>query len=143
MRFFSSFKITLIRISTVTLIPARFLKQSYHLKVIEYVLKKRLPESIHSEITVGKVNSYLDEMANLRAYANKNSDKGTAHHNHGWRKALQGENDNGGNANSNKEKLPEATLRADWLRRVMSNELSPLEHKWLVRLLQKKVRRPS
>mmetsp|Transcript_6990 Transcript_6990/g.17073 ORF Transcript_6990/g.17073 Transcript_6990/m.17073 type:complete len:755 (-) Transcript_6990:3498-5762(-) len=104
--------------------------------VIEYVLKKRLPESIHSKIKLGEVNCYLDEMANLRAHANKNSDKGVAHHNHGWRKALQVGNNNN---NSNEEKQSDATLRADWLRRMMSNGLSPLEHKWLVRILQKKM----
>jgi len=107
--------------------------------VIEYVLKKRLPENIHSEITLGKVNLFLDEMANLRAHANKNSDKGTAHHNHGWRKSLQGGNSTSGNNNNNEEKQSDATLRADWLRRVMCNGLSPLEHKWLVRILQKKM----
>jgi hypothetical protein len=89
------------------------------------------------------MNCYLDEMANLRAYANKKSDKGTAHHNHSWRKSLKGGNDTSGSSNNNDEKRTDATLRADWLRRVMSNGLSPLEHKWLVRILQKKVRRLS
>ncbi len=105
-------------------------------KVVECVLKKRLPESINSEIKLGKMNSYLDEMANLRGHANKNSEKGLVHHNHGWRKSLQGGNKN---TTGNEEKQSEAALRADWLRRVMSHGLSPLEHKWLVRILQKKV----
>ena len=104
-------------------------------QVVEYVLKKRLPESAHSNITIGKVNDFLDEMANLRAYANKNKDGGTVHHNHGWRKSLKGGND----GNSGEGKISDSALRADWLRRVMSNGLSPLEHKWLVRMLQKKV----
>lgn len=82
------------------------------------------------------MNYYLDEVANLRAYANKNNGKGVAHHNHEWRKSLKG----GINSNSSEEKQSDAALRADWLRRVMSNGLSPLEHKWLVRILQKKVR---
>ena len=87
------------------------------------------------------MNGYLDEIANLRAYANKNN-KSTAHHNHEWRKAASQEGNNSGNNNNsnNGEKQTDATLRADWLRRVMSNGLSPLEHKWLVRILQKKVR---
>ena len=81
------------------------------------------------------MNEYLDEIANLRAYASKNN-KGTAHHNHEWRKSSQEENIN---SNNNGEKQTDATLRADWLRRVKSNGLSALEHKWLVRILQKKV----
>ena len=56
-------------------------------------------------------------------------------------------NNTNGNDNSNDnnygKKQSDATLRADWLRRVMSHGLSPLEHKWLVRILQKKVRNPS
>ena len=102
-------------------------------------MKKRLPENIHSKITLGKINSYLDEMANLRAYADKTNYKGTAHHNHSWRKALQGGSDGNSISKSHEERQSDANLRADWLLRVMSNGLSPLEHKWLVRILQKKV----
>lgn len=119
----------------VTLTSLFHLEQFF--QVIEYVLKKRLPESVHSDITIGKANCFLDEMANLRAYANKNREGGTVHHNHGWRKSMKGGND----TNSGEEKISDSNLRADWLRRVMSNGLSPLEHKWLVRILQKKVSR--
>eukprot|EP00535_Pseudo-nitzschia_heimii_P005514 CAMPEP_0197185110 /NCGR_PEP_ID=MMETSP1423-20130617/11181_1 /TAXON_ID=476441 /ORGANISM="Pseudo-nitzschia heimii, Strain UNC1101" /LENGTH=1333 /DNA_ID=CAMNT_0042636077 /DNA_START=94 /DNA_END=4092 /DNA_ORIENTATION=+ len=107
--------------------------------VVEYVLKKRLPENVHSDVTLGKINCILDEIANLRAYSNKNINKGTPHHNHDWRKALQQRSTVIGKKNDNEEMQSDASLRANWLRRVMSNRLSPLEHKWLVRILQKKM----
>ena len=86
---------------------------------------------------MGEINSYLDEMANLRAYAS--GEMGVAHHNHGWRKALKGESNSSGSSKRSPAKKSDAELRADWLRRLMSNGMSPLEHKWLVRILQKKV----
>jgi len=108
-----------------------------HIQVVEYVLKKRLPANKYSEdtFTIGQVNRFLDEFANLRAYSNK------PHHNHGWREELKGGESNGGVRKNSTEKQPDSVLRANWLRRVMSNRLSPVEHKWLVRILQKKVRR--
>ena len=121
-----------------------FLLLSSHIsnsKVVEYVLKKRLPESIHSEVTLGKINCFLDEMANLRGYSHNNNDKITPHHNHDWRKTLQEGSITSAKNNDNDGKQSDASLRANWLRRVMSNGLSPLEHKWLVRILQKKVRK--
>ena len=110
---------------------------------MEYVLKKRLPEHIHSDITLGKMNCYLDEMANLRAYADKNNGRGTRHHNHDWRKVMQKVSDVDDRSKNHEEKQSDAMLRANWFSRIMSNGLSPLEHKWLVRILQKKVRKLS
>jgi len=104
--------------------------------VVEYVIKQRVSKDIYSKVKLKKINCYLDEIANLKTYSNNN--RSTPHHNHEWRRASQHQNNISGGNTRGKQTISE--LRADWLRRVMSNGLSAVEHKWLVRILQKKVR---
>lgn len=75
----------------------------------------------------------MDEFSSLKAYANKK--KGT-HHNHDWREESQ-HNSTQKVSDSNEEKQTDVTLREGWLKKVMSHNLSPLEHKWLCRILLK------
>mmetsp|Transcript_21953 Transcript_21953/g.60996 ORF Transcript_21953/g.60996 Transcript_21953/m.60996 type:complete len:1287 (+) Transcript_21953:202-4062(+) len=102
--------------------------------VIEHVLESVRSKKRHSDLTVGKINCLLDEFANLKAYHNQNinSNRGTAHHNHEWRESLHRDK-------NVVEKQKDGTLRSNWLKRVIDMGLSPSEHKWLVRILQKKM----
>lgn len=92
--------------------------------VIEDVLKKR-ENNEPSRVTVGTINKLLDELAGLR---HRN-----IHHNHQWRN----EETTNSNNNNNRKNLNE--VREKWLIKVRDKGLSPLEHKWLVRILLKKV----
>ena len=93
--------------------------------VVEYILKQRISKE-HSTLTIGDINDLLDELADLRGYKNR----GRAHHNHGWRESQHQE----------KKKQPTtAELRTKWLKKVINKGLSPREHKWLVRILLKKM----
>ena len=90
--------------------------------VVQHVLSKRIPDR-PSKVTVGHINQLLDDLASLRRHQQ-------AHHNHEWRNTS-------GNTKKKKESL--TSLREQWLRKVMSKGLSPLEHKWLVRILLRKM----
>jgi hypothetical protein len=123
-------------------------------QVIEYVLAKRMPVDVHSKMTLGKMNEFLDEVANLKAVGMVGNSTGgggggggmgnRAHHNHEWRSGLASQgspiqaNNDKSRAN-NMTKKTDSTLRSDWLRRVMKWNLSPLEHKWMVRILLRKM----
>ena len=107
-------------------IPAHGLAGDLSL-VVEFVLQKRIPKE-RSNLTIGEMNDLLDELADLRGYKSR----GRAHHNHGWREAQ--------NNHTEKRKQPSiADLRAKWLKKVLRKGLNPLEHKWLVRILLKKM----
>ncbi|KAG7366607.1 ATP dependent DNA ligase domain containing protein [Nitzschia inconspicua] len=102
--------------------------------VVEHILKLRIPKE-DSKITIGKINELLDEMNNLRAYSNR----GRAHHNHQWRES-QSQDVAAVVASKESNKPSLSQLRSRWLQKVMSKGLSPLEHKWLVRILLKRMR---
>ncbi|CAJ1953471.1 unnamed protein product [Cylindrotheca closterium] len=90
--------------------------------VVEQVMKDRrtFPKS---KMRLQDINSLLDELAGLK--------KKTHHHNHQWREGSQGIKPKK-NANLN-------DMREKWLKKVIdSKKLSPLEHKWLVRIIMKK-----
>lgn len=89
--------------------------------VVEHVMEKRIPKK-KSDVTVGQINHLLDELVSLRLRKR--------HHNHAWRENFSG---------NKKSKKTETALRERWLRKVISKGLSPLEHKWLVRILLKKM----
>ena len=90
--------------------------------IVEYVLKQR-ENNEPSKVTVGIINKLLDDLAGLKHR--------TIHHNHAWRDA------GGGSAvPSQKKNLNEA--REKWLIKVKDKGLSPLEHKWLVRIILRK-----
>mmetsp|Transcript_773 Transcript_773/g.1418 ORF Transcript_773/g.1418 Transcript_773/m.1418 type:complete len:311 (+) Transcript_773:50-982(+) len=100
--------------------------------VVEHILKQRFRSDEYSKVTIGKMNELLDEAANLRAYSSRRK----AHSNHQWRES-QSEQALGQESNSTR--VTDAELRANWLSRVIKRGLSPLEHKWLVRILLKKM----
>lgn len=109
-------------------------------QVVQDVMKLRIPSDLHSKITLGKMNELLDELANLRAAARAGDNAraggmtGRAHHNHEWRSGRESQ------AGPRQTKKSDSTLRAEWLSRVMDKwKLSPLEHKWLVRILLRKM----
>jgi len=81
---------------------------------------------------VGKINTFLDEFSDLKAYSSK---KKEAHHNHDWREETQHNNQK--MSDSTEEKQTDASLRANWLKKVMNHRTSALEHKWLCRILLK------
>lgn len=94
--------------------------------VVEYILQQRTSKQ-KSKVTIGEMNELLDELADLRGYQSR----GRAHHNHGWREAQQ---------QMEKKKRPSiAELRAKWVKKIMNKNLSPIEHKWLARILLKKM----
>jgi hypothetical protein len=80
--------------------------------VVEYILQRRSSKQ-YSSLNIGEMNELLD-----------------AHHNHGWRESQHKEK---------KKKTSIAELRAKWLKKVIDKGLSPLEHKWLTRILLKKM----
>eukprot|EP00536_Pseudo-nitzschia_multiseries_P001547 jgi/Psemu1/322119/estExt_fgenesh1_pg.C_190073 len=105
--------------------------------VVEHVVGSVRSKTQHSSLKVEQINCLLDDFANLKAHGNKN--RGTAHHNHEWRRASQHQDDSSGNNESVVEKQTDGTLRSNWLKRVIDMGLSPCEHKWLVRIIQKKM----
>jgi ATP-dependent DNA ligase len=103
--------------------------------VVEHILKMRIPGE-YSKVTIGKINELLDEMNNLRAHSNR----GKAHHNHQWRES-QSQDVAAATSSSKESSRPTLSqLRSKWLQKVMNKGLSPLEHKWLVRILLKRMR---
>ena len=93
-------------------------------------------------LSIGELNKLLDELVSLPRKARD------AKSNHDWRNKNSTNNDNNVNNNNNNNnnttvnKKPPTlnSLRADWLRRINTDTtrrlgLSPLEHKWLVRIL--------
>jgi DNA ligase-4 len=105
--------------------------------VVEHVLKQRIPSGFSPvSVTIGKINEMLDELANIRV----NAGRGKAHHNHQWRESQSQQANQSTNDNNSKEKREtDATLRGEWLTRVKNVGLGPTEHKWLVRILLKKM----
>lgn len=96
--------------------------------VVEYVLEQRISKK-HSSLTIGEMNDLLDELADLRGYQGR----GRAHHNHQWRQSQSRSYSQGPRGPSTSE------LRAKWFQKVIKMGLSPLEHKWLVRIILNKM----
>lgn len=88
-------------------------------------------------LSVGEVNKFLDELASLPRKARE------AKSNHDWRRTANP--DQNKNSNVAVKKPPNLNnLRADWLKRINMDTpsrlgLSPLEHKWLVRIVLNKL----
>jgi hypothetical protein len=93
--------------------------------VIEHVLAQRIP-TIGSNVTVGEMNQFLDELASLKS---RKSQSG----NHDWRESQDQQ--------PKKKKKTETALqlRSKWMQKVIARGLSPLEHKWMVRILLQKL----
>ncbi|KAL3903017.1 MAG: hypothetical protein SGILL_010609, partial [Bacillariaceae sp.] len=98
--------------------------------VVEFILQQRISKE-RSKVTIGEMNELLDELADLRGYKSR----GRAHHNHGWQ-ASQSQHQQ---PVEKKKPPPVADLRGKWLKKVLNKGLSPLEHKWLCRILLKKM----
>ncbi|KAL3924697.1 MAG: hypothetical protein SGILL_000884, partial [Bacillariaceae sp.] len=98
--------------------------------VVEYVLEQRISKK-RSSVTIGEINDLLNELADLRGYQGR----GRAHHNHQWRQSQSQAH----SQNQQQRGPTTAELRAKWFRKVINLDLSPLEHKWLVRILLKKM----
>ncbi|KAL3943081.1 MAG: hypothetical protein SGBAC_002814 [Bacillariaceae sp.] len=91
--------------------------------VVEQVMKDRRTFP-RSKMKLQDINSLLDELAGLK--------KRQHHHNHQWREGSEG--------NKPPKKIANLNLmREKWLKKVIDiKKLSPLEHKWLVRIIMKK-----
>jgi DNA ligase N terminus len=101
--------------------------------VLKSVLESRLPSSSKTKLTVGNVNELLDELATIgRRGSNWAATPGG-----GKPKASAAK---GGTPLKRGNRSKPATpndLRLEWLHKVMSANLSPIEHKWLVRIITK------
>lgn len=104
--------------------------------VAEHILAQRMPSNQYSNITIGEMNGYLDELASFRGVSFR------AHHNHRFREDLRSQSQHSGyqesQAGSNgggAKKKTGVDKRVDWLRKLMARKLSPLEHKWLIRMI--------
>ena len=100
--------------------------------VIQHVLSQRIP-STPSKATLGDINQALDELARLKRLTASST-------NHEWRRTTA-DDDNNNNDNASKKKKPSIlSLREEWLTKLQRRyRLSPLEHKWLVRILLQKL----
>ena len=94
-------------------------------ETVKQVVEDRYPKKA-SRITVGQINDLLDELAAI-----KSGNGGPR--NHDWRDG----NTTGAPASSKSKS--NAQMRADWVAQLLQIPLSPLEHKWLVRILLQKV----
>ncbi len=95
---------------------------------VEEVLKERIICD-PSKATVGKINDMLDKLCQLRKSQTKS--------NHDWRQSSSTGVANDAAPKKPKRKVNE--LRANWMRSMFREGLSPLEHKWLVRIMLKKM----
>jgi ATP-dependent DNA ligase len=91
--------------------------------IVEHILAQRISTK-PSNITVGQVNDLLDELM-VMLQRNRGS------FSHEWRQKSS-------NTTSSKD-VSVKKRREQWLRKVMNRGLSPREHKWLVRILLKKM----
>ena len=86
-------------------------------------------------LSIGDLNNFLDELSSLPRKAKE------AKSNHDWRNSVSDDR----RTTSAASKPPNLTeLRLDWLKRINTDTrmrlgLSPLEHKWLVRILLNKL----
>jgi hypothetical protein len=92
--------------------------------VLQNVLKKRVSVTSRS-LTVGQVNQLLDELPGKHK-----SFPVAAASNHDWRKS-----DVSVPPKKPKKRSTLAEQRSEWVRKLLDSGLSPLEHKWLVRIL--------
>lgn len=101
--------------------------------VVQHVVGTTKVEHVASGFTIGAINNALDKLALLKQHATSRKS------NHDWNKV------DGGGSGKKKRKpptLPE--LRIQWLKRLNEDTpecpgLSPLEHKWLVRIILRKL----
>jgi DNA ligase N terminus len=108
--------------------------------VVQHVVgTTKVKDKKGSGYTVGMINQALDDLASLQGKAR------SAKSNHDWKQSSSDEAGGGGSAKKKKKKpLTLKELRILWLKRLNEGTpvcpgLSPLEHKWLVRILLKKL----
>jgi len=97
--------------------------------VVQEVIAKRSfrRENPASKVTIGMMNRYLDDLGRIRSQSVLNTKKNAnIRNNHGPKK-------------SNSGKTTLQVQRETWVKRLFSNKLSPLEHKWLVRIILQKI----
>jgi DNA ligase N terminus len=119
--------------------------------VIHHIMNTMKRQStVNNGLTIGELNKYLDELVSLPRKARDMKS------NHDWRmknnnnNTIAGNNSNTinsttnipntGSSSANRKPPTLNSLRAAWLRRINTDTterrgLSPLEHKWLVRIL--------
>lgn len=93
---------------------------------VEEVVAERYPKT-KSPTTIGQVNALLDDLAAIRSGQPAGGPR-----NHDWR-------DEQSSSTSNADKTNKNTLREDWVTRLLQIPFSPLEHKWIVRIILQKV----
>jgi DNA ligase N terminus len=107
----------------------------FSLVVYSIVSKERKQTKDAKGLSIGDINQFLDELASLPRKARE------AKSNHDWRKSSTTQQQNDKVSSSTVRKpLSLNSLRADWLRKIHADRpgrpgLSPIEHKWLVRIL--------
>jgi hypothetical protein len=113
--------------------------------VVQHVMTQRIPTR-PSRTTIGEINQLLDDLVDLKRRINdrKGGGGGGQSHQHEWRlekkKKSTTTTTSPTKANATSPPPNLAKLRAQWLKRVMHQKsLSPLEHKWLVRILLQKM----
>jgi ATP-dependent DNA ligase len=89
--------------------------------VVEHIMRERTADT-PSKLNIGEVNKLLDELHSL---GNRHH-----HHNHTFRETKS--------PNKGERSKTVAKSRGKWLKKVVEKGLSPVEHKWLVRIILKK-----
>lgn len=100
--------------------------------VVEKIVAERYPKT-PSKITVKQMNNLLDELVDIK------DGKYSGPRNHEWRTQMEESQNPLSAAEKKGEKETKAQLRADWVSRLCEIPLSPLEHKWIVRILLQKI----
>jgi len=98
---------------------------------VQEVVADRFPKKV-SGTSIGQMNDLLDELVLIKAGIAPGGPR-----THEWRK--------GDTANKKKvadmsdKKVTNARMRANWVTKLLQIPMSPLEHKWIVRILLNKV----
>jgi len=108
---------------------------------VKEVVEERFP-STGSKLTVGDVNKLLDELKDITNSASNRAGSGGRSAAHGWRQAgVDGNAEGataptlGGKENKTKKKKSVSQRQIKWVEKLIRLNMSPLEHKWIVRLL--------
>jgi DNA ligase N terminus len=110
----------------------------FSMVVYNVIRKVKVQAMKPNGLSVGEINKFLDELASLPRKARE------AKSNHDWRNVPQHEVGSTANTTATRKPPNLNNLRADWLRKINMDTpkrhgLSPLEHKWLVRILLNKL----
>mmetsp|Transcript_4518 Transcript_4518/g.11418 ORF Transcript_4518/g.11418 Transcript_4518/m.11418 type:complete len:797 (+) Transcript_4518:205-2595(+) len=103
--------------------------------VAELILQGKLPTDKHSTMSVKEINQYLDHLASFR---NARFSKG--HSSHKWWQEAKAQRYGRSHWSQSQldhksEREKETAWQIVWLDKIRERGLSPLEHKWLIRII--------